>query len=80
MARSTAFVRPLAVAGWASGSRWGFDPALECYWAELAPPSRGAPSVRVGPEHLIATVEGLSRALARAGRLPVEDAYLALMA
>lgn len=80
MTRSTAFVRPLSLAGWAAGSRWGFDPALECYWAELTPSTAGAAPVRIGPEHLISTVDGLSRAVARAGRLCAEDAFLALTA
>lgn len=78
MTRATPFVRPLALGGRATGARWGFDPTLECYWAELTAPD--GTRVRVGPEHLIVTVDGLSRAIAHAARLAPDEAYLALTA
>lgn len=73
------FERPLVVRGWSARSRWGFDPALECFWAELWPESGGAP-VRIGPEHLVPTVDGLARVLGVAVALDGDEAYLALTA
>lgn len=73
------FERPLRVPGWSARSRWGFDPRLECFWVELWPEAGDAP-LRIGPEHLVATVDGLARVLAVAGEVDREDAYLALTA
>lgn len=75
--RAEPFVRPLPLAGWPSSS-WGYDPAMECFWAELRPVA-GAP-VRIGPQHLITTVTGLARAVARTARVRHAAAYLALTA
>lgn len=80
MTRTTPFERPLVLAGWAPGSRWGFDPGLECYWVELAPRAGSGTAVRVGPEHLITTLDGLARALARVAGAQPTEAYLALTA
>jgi hypothetical protein len=74
--RATPFVRPLRLRGWAPSS-WGYDPALECFWADLRPDGDAAP-VRIGRRHLIATVPGLARAVARTARVPAAEAYLAL--
>lgn len=79
MTRSVPFERSLVVDGWSGRSRWGFDVVLECYWAELWPADDG-PAVRVGSEHLITTLEGLCRALAREARVRADEAYLALTA
>lgn len=74
-----AFQRPLVLPGWSSESRWGFDPRLECFWLELWP-ERGGACVRVGPEHLVATVDGLARVLAARLSLAEGTVYLALTA
>lgn len=75
------FAHALALDGWSARSSWGFNPELECYWAELwrADTDRG-PAVRIGVEHLVTTVDGLAAALALAGRMPGADAFLALTA
>lgn len=74
-----AFERPLVLPGWSVRSRWGRDTRLECLWLELWPEGGGAP-VRIGAEHLVATVDGLARALAAAVSVEPVDAYLALTA
>lgn len=74
-----AFERPLVLPGWSARSRWGLDPVLECYWFELWPDGAG-PAVRIGPEHLVATVDGLARVLAVTVSLEPGSAYLALTA
>jgi hypothetical protein len=84
------FTRPLALRGWSVDSAWGYDPVLECYWADLRPaalpphaaaeaPPRLEPVV-IGPEHLISTVTGLARAVAFAAQVGDRDVYLALTA
>jgi hypothetical protein len=88
-----AFARHLRLAGWSDASRWGYDPVLECYWAELWPveahgscdvarPDVAGPGgdVHIGPEHLIGTVTGLARAVAFAVEVADRDVYLALTA
>lgn len=74
--RAEPFVRRLPLAGW-SPSSWGYDPSLECFWAELRPDDGAAP-LRIGPDHLIVTLPGLARAVARTARVPDAAAYLAL--
>lgn len=56
---------------------WGYDHALECFWAEVTLPG-GRGVVRVGVEHLVPTLTGLARVLA--GRLGVasDDVFVAL--
>lgn len=85
--RSRAFVRSLPLPGWAA-STWGYDAGLESFWAELrpagAPGVAGVPAppapVRIGPDHLIATVPALAWAVARTARVPQPAAYAALTA
>ncbi len=80
--RAERFERRLALPGWAPSS-WGYDPALECFWAELRPDVAGAPaggSVLISRDHLITTLPGLARAVARSARVPDAAAYLALTA
>ena len=72
-------MRPLVLRGWSARSRWGYDPRLECFWLELWPETCGAP-VRIGPEHLVPTVDGLARVLTWALALEPDEAYLALTA
>ena len=77
------FRRPVRLEGWSTGSAWGYDPVLECYWAELVrvPDAAAVPDVvRIGPEHLLTTVTGLARAVAFATGAGDGDAYLALTA
>ena len=86
--RAERFERPLPLPGW-SPSTWGYDPALESYWAELRrevptasadgahPP--GGP-VHISRDHLITTLPGLARAVARTARVPDAAALLALTA
>jgi hypothetical protein len=82
--RRSPFRRPLAIVGWAEGSRWGYDDVLEAYWAELVPVhgdrGPGGGVRRVGPEHLLVTVPGLAAAVARLAGCDERDAYLALVA
>ena len=75
------FRHALALDGWSARSVWGYDPELECYWAELwrADTDR-VPAVRIGVEHLVTTVDGLAGAMASAGRIPGAAAFLALTA
>lgn len=85
------FERPLPLPGW-SPSSWGYDPTLESFWAELRPDlpaglaASGAPAVPAVPavlisrDHLITTLPGLARAVARSARVPDATAYLALTA
>lgn len=77
--RRLPFLRPLAMAGWAEGSQWGYDAVLEAYWAELVPPPGRAGGLRVGPEHLLLTVGTLAAALARLAGCAEHEAYLALV-
>lgn len=80
--RGERFVRPLVLPGW-SPSSWGYDPALECFWAELHPDDAagsGRSSVLISRDHLITTLPGLARAVARTARVPDETALLALTA
>lgn len=75
--RGHAFVRDGVLPGWSA--RWGFDPVLEGYWAELLRDG-GGPAVRISADHLITTVAGLARAVAFATAVPDTEAYLALTA
>jgi len=78
--RAERFERRLALPGW-SPSSWGYDPALECFWAELRPePGRGSPggTVLISRDHLITTLPGLARAVASRARVPHAAALLAL--
>ena len=89
--RAVRFERPLTLPGW-SPSSWGYDPALESFWAALRPdlPAALGPAtagtvgtanaVLISPEHLITTLPGLARAVARSARVPDATAYLALTA
>ena len=64
--------------GLADGSRWGYDDVLECWWAEVwDEQGRGA---RIGPDHLIPTIDGLVRALSWVVDRSPDDLYLALTA
>ena len=83
--RAERFERSLALPGW-SPSRWGYDPALESFWAELRPdpvdalagPERG--TVLISRDHLITTLPGLARAVARSTRVADAAALRALTA
>ena len=80
--RAERFERRLALPGW-SPSSWGYDPTLECFWAELRPEADAGPagaSVLISRDHLITTLPGLARAVARSARVPDVAAYLALTA
>lgn len=68
-------MRPLRLRGW-EPSAWGYDPALECFWADLV--ADDGTRVRISPRHLIATVPGLARAVARTAHVPPAEAFLAL--
>jgi hypothetical protein len=77
-------VRPLPLPGWSRRSRWGYDPRLECYWAVLwpapgGPVDRDTP-VEISSRHLITTVDGMARTLARVAAVSAPQAYLALTA
>lgn len=79
-------MRPLHLPGW-SPSTWGYDPALESFWAELRPvtPTSASGTGDPGPlhisrDHLITTLPGLARAVARSARVPDAAAFLALTA
>ena len=75
------FAHPIALDGWSPRSAWGYDPDLECYWAELWRRDADAgPAVRIGVEHLVTTVEGLAAAVQQVGRLRGGEAFLALTA
>lgn len=78
MAPRTPFERPIAVPGWPA-SRWGYDVALECFWAELGDGPAGH-VVRIGPEHLLTTVPALARAVGHVAGVDGDVAYLALTA
>ncbi|WP_182111273.1 MULTISPECIES: hypothetical protein [unclassified Actinotalea] len=78
MAARPPFERPTAVPGWRA-SRWGYDPALECYWAELARDADGR-VLRLGPERLLTTVPALARAVGHVTGVGDDVAYLALTA
>ena len=81
--RRADFSRKLDLPGWDGASRWGYDAELECYWAEIRSGGRSSacePDRRVGPEHLVATVGGLARAVAFAADVDDSEAYLALTA
>lgn len=76
------FERRLELPGW-SPSSWGYDPTLECFWAELRPQDGGESdggSVLISRDHLITTLPGLARAVARTARVPDAAAFLALTA
>lgn len=84
--RAERFERRLALPGW-SPSTWGYDPTLESFWAELRPdpaadaaadPGRGA--VLISRDHLITTLPGLARAVARSARVADAAALRALTA
>lgn len=84
--RAERFERSLALPGW-SPSTWGYDPALESFWAELRPdpttdvpddPRRG--TVLISRDHLITTLPGLARAVARSTRVADAAALRALTA
>ena len=76
-----AFCRGLDLAGWSLRSQWGFDPELECYWAELWRADADArPAVRISPAHLVPTMSGLARAVASATGAGVDEAFLGLTA
>lgn len=80
--RAERFERRLALPGW-SPSTWGYDPALESFWAELRPSGSGdrdGGSVLISRDHLITTLPGLARAVARTARVPDAAALLALTA
>lgn len=70
----------MALHGWSDRSRWGYDDVLESFWAELWLEGADAPAVLVGTGHLIPTLGGLARAIAWAGDVPPDDAFLALTA
>ncbi|GEN78777.1 hypothetical protein [Actinotalea fermentans] len=84
--RAERFERSLALPGW-SPSTWGYDPALESFWAELRPdrvaddpgdPRRG--TVLISRDHLITTLPGLARAVARSTQVGDVTALRALTA
>lgn len=75
----TSYVCPTSLLGWSRRSAWGYDASLEGYWAELWREDGDLlPEVRIGPEHLIATLEGLARALARVTGVSADDVFVAL--
>lgn len=83
--RAERFERSLSLPGW-SPSTWGYDPALESFWAELRPdPAVGASesargAVLISRDHLITTLPGLARAVARSARVADAAALRALTA
>lgn len=80
--RAERFERSLALPGW-SPSTWGYDPALESFWAELRPSvvgDRAGGPVLISRDHLITTLPGLARAVARTARVPDAAVLLALTA
>ncbi|EYR63160.1 hypothetical protein N866_02495 [Actinotalea ferrariae CF5-4] len=56
--------RRLDLPGWSPRSRWGWDPLLECFWAELVPCSPDHDVLDVPREHLLPTLTALARVLA----------------
>lgn len=70
--------RRLVLPGWSSRSRWGWDPALECYWARLVPARPGGRTVRVSRRHLVPTLASLARTLAAEAGLDAGLVYVAL--
>lgn len=79
--RAEPFAHSVVLDGWSARSVWGYDPDLECYWAELWRSSADrVPAVRIGVEHLVTTVDQLAGAMALWVELPAADAYLALTA
>lgn len=68
-------MRQFTLGGWRSSS-WGYDPTLECFWADLR--AEDERSVRIDARHLIPTVSGLARAVARTAKVPPAEVYLAL--
>jgi len=83
--RAERFERRLPLPGW-SPSTWGYDPTLESFWAELRPdpePDGGGasgPAVLISRDHLITTLPGLARAVARSARVADAAALRALTA
>lgn len=83
--RADRFERPLPLPGW-SPSTWGYDPALESFWAELRPDATAggadppAAAVLISRDHLITTLPGLARAVARSARVADVAALRALTA
>jgi hypothetical protein len=75
------FAHPIVLDGWSPRSVWGYDPDLECYWAELwRTDADPVPTIRVGVEHLVTTVDGLAAAVSQLGRVRRGDAFMALTA
>lgn len=66
--------------GWSVRSGWGYDPRLESLWCELWRPGEADPTVRVGPEQLVASVPALARVVARRVGLEEDVVFVALTA
>jgi|SRR5665647_982928 len=66
--------------GWADQSIWGYDPLLECYWAQLwrDEDRTDRPRVWISTHHLIPTMALLTRLLADALDLPEVQVVRAL--
>jgi len=66
--------------GWSDQSIWGYDPILECYWAQLwrDEDNTDAPRISISSYHLIPTQALLVRLIADALNAPISDIYLAM--
>ncbi|WP_225754434.1 hypothetical protein [Actinotalea sp. Marseille-Q4924] len=77
-ARRDPVPRPVLLPGWSARSRWGWDPALECYWARLVPLRRDGAVLEVSREHLVPTLASLARTVAARAALDDGLVFVAL--
>ena len=77
---SKELVRDINLPGWSAQSIWGFDPILECYWAQLwrDDDRTDAPRIEVSSYHLIPSQALLARLIADALDAPIGDVCLAM--
>jgi hypothetical protein len=73
-------VRDINLPGWSDQSIWGYDPILECYWAQLwrDEDNTDAPRISISSYHLIPTQALLVRLIADALNAPISDVYVAM--
>ncbi len=66
--------------GWAEQSIWGYDPLLQCYWAQLwrDEDRTDRPRTWISSDHLIPTMDLLVRLVAEATDHPVDEVDLAM--
>ena len=66
--------------GWADQSIWGYDPLLQCYWAQLwrDEDRTDRPHIWISSYHLIPTLDLLVHLVAEAVDQPVDDVYVAM--